>query len=168
MSSALQSGKNLLVKVLEFTLIVVMALLVLDVIWGVLSRFIMGNQSSWTEELARILLIWTSFLGASLAFGHKAHLGLDYLSQNLCPEARRWMSLSSNLVVLAFALVVLVIGGWKLVQHTFEMEQRMMALPFLMKGHVYLVVPLSGFFTVVFTLEQLFLEWKAPVEEVQS
>ncbi|MBF0197200.1 MAG: TRAP transporter small permease [Planctomycetes bacterium] len=168
MVAPLNSVLKVLQKVLEFSLILVMSLLVLDVIWGVLSRFVLGSQSSWTEELARILLIWTSFLGASLAFGCRAHLGLDYVFNKVSPDARRYMAMLVHLVILVFTAAVLVVGGMKLVLHTLEMEQRMMALPFLMKGHVYAVVPLSGLFTVVFTVGH-FLEtlFSAP-EEVKS
>jgi TRAP-type C4-dicarboxylate transport system permease small subunit len=162
------SLKNVVLKTLEVSLIIVIGLLVVDILWGVFSRFVMGSQSSWTEELARILLIWTSFLGASLAFGCKAHLGLDYLSEKFHPQARRCMALVVGLAVLSFAFFILLMGGWELVQHSLEMEQRMMAIPFLMKGHVYMVVPLSGCFTILFTLEQLIEEWAHRPEEVPS
>jgi TRAP-type C4-dicarboxylate transport system permease small subunit len=150
------STRNILVKCLEILLVVVMAMLVMDVLWGVISRFLIGHQSSWTEELARVLLIWVSFLGASLAFGAKAHLGMDYLSESMHPSVAKAMAFASVLVVIAFALFILIIGGTNLVQQTLAMEQRMMALPFLLKGYVYVVVPLTGWFTIFFSLEHLF------------
>ncbi|HMS67214.1 MAG TPA: TRAP transporter small permease subunit, partial [Saprospiraceae bacterium] len=30
----------------------------LDVLYGVVTRYVFGAQASWTEELARFLLIW--------------------------------------------------------------------------------------------------------------
>ena len=51
---------------LQWLLIAAMTLLVVDVVWGVLTRYVGGEQASWTEELARFLLIWVSLLGGSL------------------------------------------------------------------------------------------------------
>jgi TRAP-type C4-dicarboxylate transport system permease small subunit len=166
MLKVFHSIRNVLVKCLEALLVVVMSMLVLDVLWGVISRFVIGHQSSWTEELARVLLIWVSFLGASLAFGAKAHLGMDYLSEVMHPSVAKAMSLASVLVVIAFALLVLVMGGTNMVQQTLAMEQRMMALPFLLKGHIYMVVPLAGWFTIFFSLEHIFELFQHSEEEV--
>ena len=46
-----------LVRVLEWLTIVLFAALVLDVLWGVVSRYVLGTQSRWTEELAIYLLV---------------------------------------------------------------------------------------------------------------
>ncbi len=46
-----------MVRVLEWGLILAVALLVFDVVWGVFTRYVMGEQAKWTEELARFLLV---------------------------------------------------------------------------------------------------------------
>ena len=47
---------------LDAVLIVAVLLLVVDVVWGVFSRYVMGEQAKWTEELARFLLVWVTLL----------------------------------------------------------------------------------------------------------
>ncbi|MEX1048459.1 MAG: TRAP transporter small permease [Akkermansiaceae bacterium] len=156
-----------LVRLLEGLLIVAMALLVCDVLWGVISRvlgtlrawlmtaheihapFLPTGQSPWTEELARFLLIWVGMLGAAVAFGRNGHLGVDYFVGKLHPDARRWMRVITWLTVIFFAAVVLLDGGWALVRRTLEMGQETPALG-IRKGWVYLAVPLSGTFTILF------------------
>ncbi len=101
------------VKLLEWVVIAMMAALCLDVLWGVFSRFILKNQSSWTEELATVLLIWVSLLGAALAFAEKAHLGVDYLVGKMVIGSRRLMAFVSYGIVGFFAGGVLVYGGLK-------------------------------------------------------
>ena len=64
--------KNTIDKILEWTLVVSMSLLVVDVLWQVFSRFILQNPSSFTEELARFLLIWVGLLGRCLC-GRPTH-----------------------------------------------------------------------------------------------
>ena len=71
--------KNTIDKILEWTLVVSMSLLVIDVLWQVFSRFILQDPSSFTEELARFLLIWVGLLGAAYAAGQRMHLAVDLL-----------------------------------------------------------------------------------------
>ena len=146
--------RALLVRALESALVAAMALLVLDVLWGVATRYIFGEQDSRTEELARVLLIWVSLLGGAVAYGAKAHLGVDYLFEKMDPASKKAMSVTIDLVVAAFAVIVLLIGGGSLVKETFQMGQMMMALN-IPKGYVYLAVPLSGFFFLLFALESI-------------
>lgn len=170
-----------LAKLLEGLLILAMALLVFDVLWGVVSRglgqlkaelgpwagawlaFLPNGQSSWTEELARFLLIWVALLGSALAFERRAHLGVDYFVSKFHPTARRVLAVVSHLLVLAFAAGVLVKGGWMLVSTTFESGQVTPALG-LKKWMVYAVVPVTGGFVILFTLQNLWTDLRR-VEE---
>jgi len=149
-----------LTRLLEWLLIISMAVLTLDVLWGVFSRWLaswgwMDGQASWTEELARYLMIWVGLLGGSLAFQHRAHLGVDYLVGKFDPSGQKILRLGALAVVLLFAIGVLVIGGWQLVSRTLELKQDTPALG-IPKGWVYLCVPISGVFVVIFTLVQMF------------
>jgi TRAP-type C4-dicarboxylate transport system permease small subunit len=150
---------GLLARALEYLLILAMAILVLNVIWGVLARMLvttgfLERQSNWTEELARFLMIWVGLLGASLAFEKKAHLGVDFFVGKFHPTAQKILQLATLLVVLLFAIGVLCIGGWELVTRTLALKQETPALG-IPKGWVYLAVPISGFFTIIFTLVQM-------------
>ena len=141
-------------RLLEWVLMVAVALLTLDVLWGVVTRYFLGEQSRWTEELARVLLIWVSLLGTSVAFSVKGHLGVDFFVGLFAPGARRLMRAVAHLVVIGFALSAMVWGGFRLVMETFQLEQMMMALN-VPKGWVYLAVPISGLFIVLFEAESL-------------
>ena len=65
---------GIVVRALEWLTTGIFAALVLDVLWGVISRYVLGSQSRWTEELAIYLLVWVSLLGATLVFRERAHL----------------------------------------------------------------------------------------------
>ncbi|MEO0510659.1 MAG: TRAP transporter small permease [Verrucomicrobiota bacterium] len=149
-----------MVRLLEVILIVAMATLVLDVLWGVFSRVFakwgwLDSQSSWTEELARYLMIWVGLLGACLAFEKRAHLGVDYFVGKFDSVAGKLLKLVALGMVLLFAVLALIIGGWQLVSRTLELGQMTPTLG-IPKGWVYLAVPLSGVFTAVFTIAQMF------------
>jgi TRAP-type C4-dicarboxylate transport system permease small subunit len=123
--------------------------LVLDVLWGVFSRKILGDQTRWTEELARFLLVWISFIGAALAFIENKHLGVDLLTTRFDPAARKAGRIATQLLIGLFALFVLGIGGSQLVSSRFESGQLLPALQ-INKGWFYLAAPVSGFIIALF------------------
>lgn len=150
-----------LTKALQWVVILLMTLLVFDVLWGVVSRYALGQQAKWSEELARLLLVWVSLFGASVAFGMKAHLGLDYFASKLHPSAGRLNAIVGALITLLFAVLVFGVGGWALVQKTMASGQTMVALP-IAKWWEYAALPVSGVFMIVFLLEQLVEACLAP------
>ncbi|SMP46252.1 TRAP-type C4-dicarboxylate transport system, small permease component [Neorhodopirellula lusitana] len=154
MRQAVSKLKTMMTKLLEVVLIIAVALLVLDVVWGVFTRYAMGQQANWTEELARYLLVWVSLLGGAVAFGTKGHLGVDYFVSKFHPDARKLMAIVGDLIVLFFAGAIFLYGGCRLVGDTLAMEQVTPALGWKM-GYVYLALPLSGFFMVLYTVDNL-------------
>lgn len=138
-------------KFLEVLLMVSVAVLVVDVLWQVFTRFVMGKPSSWTEELATFLLIWVSLLGAAVALGRGAHLGIDYFTHKLSKHDRIMTELFVFAAVSLFSLLVMVFGGISLVIQTLSLDQISVALHIPM-GYVYLAIPISGVFLVLYGL----------------
>ena len=91
---------NVMVKTLSFLLETSMALLVLDVLLGVVSRYIMGDQVPWTEELACLLLVWSSFFGIALAFDSRSHLGIDLIVNMMTDTPRKTAATIAHLVTI--------------------------------------------------------------------
>ena len=129
--------------ILSRVLVLLMFCLVGSVLWQVFSRYILSAPSSWTEELARFLLIWISLLGAAYAFRGGMHLALDLLPSKVTGKnADRLKNLTIFLIVL-FSFTVLVVGGFGLVQLTWELKQYSAVLGLPM-AYVYSVIPVSG------------------------
>ena len=141
-------------KALAFVLGSLLALMVVDVTWQVLTRFLPMQPSSYTEELARYLLVWIGILGGAYAFRKKSHLGIDLLTNALHGAARKAVQIFVVLMCFAFAASAMVYGGAKLMLLTFELEQYSAALNVPM-GYVYSVLPLSGLLICIFSLDQL-------------
>ncbi|MBN1851542.1 MAG: TRAP transporter small permease [Pirellulales bacterium] len=146
--------RAILVRLLEMVVIIAMAFLVLDVLWGVFTRFLLRSPSRWTEEVATILLVWVSLLGAAVAFGRREHLGMDYLVKQLSLDGQQLTELAVQLIVICFSAAALVWGGFELVSRTLASGQLTPALGLKM-GYVYLAVPVSGAFIVLFSMEQI-------------
>jgi TRAP-type C4-dicarboxylate transport system permease small subunit len=117
----------------------------------------MNDPSSFTDELARYLLIWLGLLGAAYVTGQKMHLAIDYLLNKTKPTVKSKLEYVINSSIFLFALFVMVIGGVNLVSLTLYLEQISAALQ-IQLGYIYIVLPLSGilimFYTGVSIVEQ--------------
>lgn len=138
-------------RILSITLILLMAIMVFTVTWQVFTRFVLGDPSGFTEELAGFLLIWIGLLGASYAYYTKAHLGIDVLTSKLSGSKRQSSEILVSAIVFLFALFLLVIGGSHLVHLTFTLKQISPAMGIPM-GCIYLVLPISGFLFMYYSV----------------
>ncbi|WP_020534976.1 TRAP transporter small permease [Lewinella cohaerens] len=146
--------RNIINTYLGYILVFLMALMTLDVLWGVFTRYAMGSQADWSEELARFLLIWIGMLGAAYASGQHKHLAIDLLFPKLNPDNQRRLFVFINLLITVFAFAVLVIGGFRLMYITQVLGQLSAALrvPMFL---VYAVLPVSGLLVMYFKVSDL-------------
>ena len=187
---AYQQVRGGLILLLEWVLIAMVVVITLDVLWGVLSRalgsmassmnaqadgrawmlaasaWLPSGQAIYTDELARVLLVWISMLGGALAFARKAHLGVDFFVGKMHPDARKLLAIIVQCVTVAFAVSVMIIGGAVLAQG--QWEQQLPTMPWLTKGIVYAVIPVAGFFILMFSLENLVSVIRTPADSVDA
>jgi TRAP-type C4-dicarboxylate transport system permease small subunit len=154
MKNLLSKIKNRLTLALEIAVIIITGLLVLDVVWQVFTRFVLKDPSTWTEELATMLLMWMALLGASVTFARKGHLGVDYFVGKLSPKNQVIAEIVAYIFITFFA-VIMVYGGYKIVSFTLNTNQTSAALGIKM-GYVYLSIPISGFFILILSIENLY------------
>lgn len=141
-------------KALEYLLVLLMGSLVLDVVWQVASRYILKNPSSFTDELATFLLIWVGLAGAAYVKGKNQHLAIDILHSKLNPLQLNHMMILINILVAAFCLFVMVVGGSWLVYTRFVLGQISASLQ-IPVGYVYAIVPLSGLLMVYYSTDDI-------------
>ncbi len=130
-------------KALEAFLVVLLSVLVIDVLWQVISRYLLSSPSSFTDELAGYLLIWVGVLGAAYVAGRKEHLAIDILIQRSPPRRQRRLLYIIHSLIFLFALSVMVIGGIILMYTRFILQVKSAALQ-LPLGYVYIILPISG------------------------
>lgn len=133
---------------------VLMAAMVGNVLWQVFTRFVLDRPSSFTEELARFLMIWVGMLGAAYAVGRKSHLALDLLTGHLTGAKKRTSEFIIHSVVLLFGAAVMLGGGGRLVWIQLALGQKSAALQ-LKLGYVYLSLPIAGACIVIYSLATL-------------
>ena len=141
-------------RFLDGFLALLLAVLICDVLLGVVSRYVFGAQVEWTEELACYLLVWTGIVGAAAAFAQKKHLGLDVFVSSFSESARRKTAIISDSICLLFTSIVFLYGGIILTVQAFKIYRVLPALQ-LPDGFVFLALPVAGVFMAVFQIESL-------------
>ncbi|CAM3409749.1 TRAP transporter small permease [Halomonas lysinitropha] len=116
-----------------------MAALIAVITLQVVSR-VFFTAVGWTEEVARFLLVWITFLGATLAFRRGRHIAVTFVVDALPGRPRRLARIAALLVALGF-LAALVAIGWEYMQ--VQSFQKSASLRISMTW-IYLVIPLSA------------------------
>jgi len=141
-------------KLLANFLVIIMTAMVLNVLWQVASRFILQSPSSFTDELARYLMIWVGILGAAYVAGQNMHVAIDVLPRRLSPETQKKLTFFVRLLIILFALGALVVGGLRLVYITHVLDQNSPALQVPLSV-VYAVIPISGLLIIYYKISDI-------------
>ncbi|WP_028585544.1 TRAP transporter small permease [Desulfogranum mediterraneum] len=140
MLHTLQSGCRRLNTWIEYLLASLGMTMALVVIAQVFCRYVLNSSLFWSEELARYLLVWLSFLGATTAYYRGAHPGVDLVSRRL-PAAGRWFCrLLTHLISLALFGIIILAG----VQFAYFIRLQISPALGLPKWIVLAVIPISG------------------------
>lgn len=117
----------------------------------VFCRYILNSSLFWSEELARYMLVWLSFFGATVAYYHHLHPGVDVLTSRLSAVKQQISQLVVHLISMALALVMVISGT----QFAWFVRMQISPALGLPKWIILAVIPLSG--TVLFFYALTFL-----------
>lgn len=143
-------------RYLEYFLVLLMALMLFSVCWQVLTRYVFSSPSSFTDELARYLLIWIGTLGAAYASGKRLHLAIELFPSSLEGKSKYRLAVLINVLIIIFAIAVMVIGGSRLVYITYTLGQVSAAMQ-LPLAYVYTILPISGMLIVYYKIRDIML-----------
>lgn len=90
--------------------VVLLGVLVMDVWLGILARYILPWQLTFTEELARYLMIWMALIAVSSGIAHREHIGVLVIFERFPILMRKWLAISFDLIALVFFGVILIYG----------------------------------------------------------
>ncbi|HCD52688.1 MAG TPA: TRAP transporter small permease [Balneolaceae bacterium] len=148
-------------KTLEYVLASLMGIMLITVCWQVISRYILAEPSSFTDELARFLLIWIGMLGSAYASGQHMHLAIDLLPSKLEGTKKFWLNMVIYSMVILFVTATFVIGGSRLVYMTTKLAQTSAAMQMPL-AYVYSILPISGVIILIYCVRDIFTEINTP------
>ena len=139
-------------KVIEYLLMLLIALMVITCVWQVASRYIFGQSSIQTEELMRYSIIWVSVIGGAYVYGEKGHLAITFFADKLNPSLAKIVAIFIDTAIGIFSAIVLIYGGSQIVSATMIQTSAGMGLPM---GFMYLALPISGFMCILYSFDHI-------------
>jgi TRAP-type C4-dicarboxylate transport system permease small subunit len=97
--------RTLLRYPLEAAVCVILVTLVAVTFAQVAFRYLLQAPLSWSEEVARFLLMWLAALSAAYAFKTRSHFALSFVVKRFNPGVRRAVGAGVTLAVAAFLVV---------------------------------------------------------------
>jgi TRAP-type C4-dicarboxylate transport system permease small subunit len=77
----------------------------LTVFYQFITRYVLNDSASWTEEIARYLLIATVFLGAAIGVAKNNHIQVDFFYRHISSRVAFWLARLVDVLRIAFFAV---------------------------------------------------------------
>ncbi|NLV58385.1 MAG: TRAP transporter small permease [Clostridiales bacterium] len=106
----------------------------------ILFRNVIYVRAPWTEEFARVGLIYLTFFGAAIGIRMRAHPSADFITKHLSLRVRMLVGIVGELLVIAMSLVF-VISGY---QYVLRMVNDHSTTYYYSKSVWYYCIPISG------------------------
>ncbi len=132
--------------------VAIMVMLVVDVSWQVFSRYALGSPSTFTDEAARFLMVWMTFLGGAYMFGCNGHLCVTSIRDRLPPKIQGAVIVLTYVLIAVFAVAVMMYGSQRLITRTLSQPSPSLGIPM---GWFYSILPISAFCIVIYMVLNL-------------
>lgn len=144
-------AKEIIAKILVYLCVIAITGLTIIVFLQVVTRM-MSIFLPAADELARLLVVWLTFLGTSLAIYEKMHLAVTFFVKRAKPKLQRMIYFSVHILTILF-FGVLVYYGFGLTMMAMAKTSSTLQLPM---GLFYLAIPLSSLFSIYFIVTDMF------------
>jgi len=131
----ISSNIDKIVKVMVFFSIVGM---ILVISLQIISR-VLFSALTWSEELSRYLLVWSTFLGATLAYKRGMHISVTFVVEAFPPKMNKLIKVLSILLSMVFFAVAIKFG----IQYILMQKIQVSAALRIPMKYIYTVIPLS-------------------------
>lgn len=148
--------KIIIGKTLDIALIVILAAMSVLVAVNVFFRFILNSSIYWGDEVALVLMVWLTFLGAAVAIRDKSHYVFTYLINKLQGLPLKIFVYTRDFINLA----VIVILGFYSGQAAIEIHSWILPATEISRAYVYAAAPIGSVFMLHYSAEQLFNDIK--------
>ncbi len=142
------TANRLTETILVFLLLTLSTLMVTAVFY----RYVLNNSIYWSGEVSRILLVFISFLGSTVAYKHKAHIGIDIFIEKLAGRNKKALNFTIELFFLLFWLLVFV-ESFKLMPIFLMQTTATLEIPY---AYFFSAVPISSLLWIIHIINNIF------------
>lgn len=141
---------TIVTRIEEWTLFVIVMAALFSLFVNVLLRYGFNYTLAWSEELVRIVIIYSTFVGASVAIKQRAMIRIDAVVQ-IFPKLKPGLTVFTNVLMLVFAWMM-VYYGYKMTHLQYLTHQKtiIMQIPLVI---IYAIMPLMGMMVFIRTVQ---------------
>ena len=118
---------------------------------------------SWSDEVTRYLLIWSTFLGATCVYRRSGNISITFVRELFPPKASKWLRILGQVL----CLILVVILAWYGFKYAANLKKTATSLPIKM-SYVFLVVPVSMVISVLHSVVMIAEELTGKTGEVKD
>ncbi|MBU1193411.1 MAG: TRAP transporter small permease [Proteobacteria bacterium] len=148
---------RLLTRIEEWTLFVIVMAALVSLFANVVLRYGFNYTLAWSEELVRIVIIYSTFLGASVAIRQRSMIRIDAVVQ-IFPGLKKGLTLYTNILMIGFSCM-LVYYGFQMCRMQMVTDQKtiIMQIPLFI---VFTIIPISGVMIFIRTVQVIIQDIK--------
>jgi TRAP-type C4-dicarboxylate transport system permease small subunit len=137
----------------EWSLFIIVIVALISLFFNVILRYGFNYTLAWSEELVRIVIIYSTFIGASVAVKQRAMIRIDAIVQ-IFPKLKKGLTFYTNILMLVFA-GMMIFYGYKMTHMQLLTNQKtiIMQIPLVI---VYAVMPVTGVLVFLRTVQVMF------------
>lgn len=140
MSQSLRTLRQRLFAVVEAALFVLSTALLALIALQVFTRYVLQASLPWTEEVARMVLVWMVMLGAAVAMERGEHYAITLISDRLRGTAKVAMLVATNILGVIFLVALAWYGGAYVVANM----KTVYVSTQISRGWIYLAMPVGS------------------------
>lgn len=145
----MKAFRNWITKILNGLAGISFLAMVILTCWQVLTRYVLKNPSTWSEELVGYLFAWMSLLGASIVTSERGHMNIPIIVEKFSPSVQKGLLCFGELIAFLFSAVILVFGGIQITTLAMGQMTSSLGVPI---GIFYIVLPLCGILNMIYTI----------------
>ena len=138
---------------------ILLAVMFLITFWQIIARFVPGDSTVWSEEVARFVFVWIVFLGAATLTRDEEHIRISALTDRLGPTSNRIVRILSAILVIPFVIYM----TWSAYLNTVRQWNTFApTVDWMRLGYVYLALLLGGIIMLCYLIRNLFRDLFVP------
>jgi C4-dicarboxylate transporter DctQ subunit len=148
---------TIVTQIEEWTLFIIVIAALLSLFANVVLRYGFNYTLAWSQELVRFVIIYSTFVGASVAVKQRAMIRIDAVVQ-IFPKLKSGLTLYTNILMLIFAWMM-VYYGYKMtfLQYLTNQKTIIMQIPLVI---IYAIMPVMGVMVGIRTIQVIIQDFK--------
>lgn len=141
----------------EWTLFIIVIAALVSLFANVVLRYGFNYTLAWSEELVRIVIIYSTFVGASVAVKQRAMIRIDAVVQ-IFPKLKFGLTFYTSILMLIFAWMM-IYYGYKMtyLQYLTNQKTIIMQIPLVI---IYAIMPVMGLMVGIRTIQVMIQDFK--------